>query len=59
MWVSAMHVTLVPMMNFAIDTYGFCQRYSGAEVAFFFLYSMFCLLCVVLAPAWFDALDIL
>ena len=52
MWMSTMHV-MVLMVSFAINTYRMCQRYSGPEVAFCLLYSMFWLLCVVLTPAWF------
>ena len=58
MWVGILNSTLLPTVNFAIDTYGFCQKYSWAEVALFSVYSIFCMLCCMLSPAWFDVLDV-
>ena len=55
MWVAILNGTLVPTVSFAVDTYGFSQRYSGAEIALFTLYGITCLICSMLAPSWFDA----
>lgn len=41
MWMGTINCTLMPTVTFAVDTYGFCQKYSGAEVALFLLYSIF------------------
>ena len=57
-WVAVLNSTLLPSVNFGIDTYGFCEMYSVAGVVLFATYSVFCLLCCVLSPAWFDVLDI-
>ena len=58
MWMGTMNVTLLPTVTFAVDTYGFCQKYSGAEITLFLLYSIFCIVSTTLGPAWFDTLDV-
>ena len=59
MWVCALNSTLLPMVNFAIDTYGFCQKFSTAEGVLFSVYFSLCFLSVALGPAWFDVKDAL
>lgn len=58
MWMGTINCTLLPTVTFVVDTYGVCQKYSGAEIAQFLLYSIFCIISTVLGPAWFDALDV-
>lgn len=57
-WVGGINSTLLPTVIFVMDTYGFCMKYSYAEVAVFLVYSIFCMLCCFLGPTWFDKLDV-
>ena len=53
-WVSELNCTLLPTVIFAIDTYGFCQKYSRGEIVLFSTYGVFCIFCGILSPVWLN-----
>ena len=56
-WVAVLNSTLLPTVNFVIDTYGFCQSFSWAGVVLFTTYGVLCIVSCILSPVWFDRID--
>ena len=57
LWVAVLNAAVLPLMSFANDTWLFCQKSSRPEVLVYLIYTPFGVLCSILGPCWFDALD--
>ena len=58
MWLIAINNTLLPVISFVVDVYGFCQNFSIAEIALLAVYEAFCIVSSTIGPKWFDVTDL-
>ena len=57
-WVIALNNTLLPVITFVVDVYGFCKRLSAPELTLLAVYGAFCVLCSALGAQWFDVTNL-
>lgn len=57
-WLIAINNTLLPVITFVVDVYGFCKTISIPEIALFAVYKAFCVVSSTIGPAWFDVTNL-
>lgn len=57
-WLIAINNTLLPVITFVVDVYGFCKTISIPEIALFAVYEAFCVVSSTIGPAWFDVTNL-
>lgn len=57
-WLIAINNTLLPVITFVVDVYGFCRTISIPEIALFAVYEAFCIVSSTLGPTWFDVTNL-
>ena len=57
-WLVALNSAALPMATSANDTRIFCSKYSKLELILILANTTFGVLCSLLGPSWFDALNV-
>ena len=57
-WVIAVNNTVLPVVTFVVDVYGFCKQVSIPEVVLLAIFEGFCIVSATLGPDWFDVLNL-
>ncbi|KAL0028992.1 hypothetical protein WJX77_010388 [Trebouxia sp. C0004] len=57
-WLIAINNTVLPVVTFVVDVYGFCKQVSIAEVVLLAIFEGFCIASSTLGPDWFDLLNL-
>lgn len=57
-WLTALNNTLLPVIIFVVDVYGFCKGVSIPEIALLAVFEVFCVISTTLGPDWFDVLNL-
>ena len=57
-WLIAINNTLLPVITFVVDVYGFCKLVSIPEIALLAVFEAFCIVSSTIGPDWFDVLDL-
>lgn len=57
-WLIAINNTVLPVVTFVVDVYGFCKWVSIPEVVLLAIFEGFCIVSATLGPHWFDVLNL-
>ncbi|KAL0037175.1 hypothetical protein WJX79_003951 [Trebouxia sp. C0005] len=57
-WLIAINNTVLPVVTFVLDVYGFCKGVSIPEVVLLAILEGFCIVSSTLGPDWFDVLNL-
>lgn len=57
-WLIAINNTVLPVVTFVVDVYGFCKWVSIPEVVLLAVFEGFCIVSSTLGPDWFDVLNV-
>ncbi len=57
-WLIAINNTVLPVVTFVVDVYGFCKWVSIPEVVLLAVFEGFCIVSSTLGADWFDVLNV-
>ena len=57
-WLIAINNTVLPVVTFVVDVYGFCKQVSIPEVVLLGIFEAFCIVSATLGPNWFDVFNL-
>lgn len=57
-WLIAINNTILPVVTFVLDVYGYCKQVSIPEVVLLAIFEGFCIVSSTLGPDWFDVFNL-
>lgn len=57
-WLIAINNSLLPVITFVMDVYGFCKQLTIPELVLLAIFEIFCIVSSTIGPIWFDVTNI-